>query len=135
MSVRIFVGVSGNDEDLEFQAVLHYSLEKYASEPIDLTWMRFERDPSSFWYSDPNKKKGWRTDWWATPFSALRWGIPEACNFEGKAIYMDVDMIAMDDIAKLWNQEITIRGNAVEAGSDLCDGLRQCQDEEAAAAN
>ncbi len=107
MSVRIFIGVSGNNEDLEFQSVLHYSLEKYASEPLDITWMRLSRDPSSFWYSDPQKKLGWRTETWATPFSALRWGIPAACNFEGKAIYMDIDMIAMDDIAKLWNQPIT----------------------------
>lgn len=107
MTVRIFVGVSANDEDLEFQAVLHYSLEKHASEPIDLIWMRLSRDVSSFWYADPQRKLGWRTDRWATPFSALRWGIPAACNFEGKAIYMDVDMIAMADIAELWNQEFT----------------------------
>jgi hypothetical protein len=107
MTVRLFVGVGGNDEDLEFQAVLHYSLEKYASEPIDLTWMRLSRDPTSFWYSDPQRKKGWRTEKWATPFSALRWGIPAFCNFEGKAIYMDVDMIPKADIAELWNQPIT----------------------------
>jgi hypothetical protein len=107
LTVKLFVGVSGNDEDLEFQAVLHYSLEKHASEPIDLTWMRLSRDGASFWFADPQKKIGWRTDKWATPFSALRWGVPAACNFEGKAIYMDVDMIAMDDIAKLWNQDIT----------------------------
>ena len=107
MTVRLFVGVGGNDEDLEFQAVLHYSLEKYASEPIDLIWMRLSRDPSSFWYSDPQRKLGWRTEKWATPFSALRWGIPAFCNFEGKAIYMDVDMIPKADIAELWNQEIT----------------------------
>jgi hypothetical protein len=119
MAVRIFVGVSGNDEDLEFQAVLHYSLEKHASEPIDLTWMRLSRDPSSFWYSDPKHKLGWRTDQWATPFSALRWGVPEACNFEGKAIYMDVDMIAMDDIAKLWNQEI-IQGAMLSKPEAIC---------------
>lgn len=107
MTVRVFVGCSANDEDLEFCAVLHYSLEKHASEPIDLIWMRLSRDPTSFWYADPQRKLGWRTDRWATPFSALRWGIPTACNFEGKAIYMDVDMIAMADIAELWNQEFT----------------------------
>jgi hypothetical protein len=107
MTVRVFVGVSGNDEDLEFQAVLHYTLEKYASEPIDLIWLRLSRDVSSFWYSDPQRKFGWRTDRWATPFSALRWGIPAACNFEGKAIYLDVDMVLKADIAELWHQEIT----------------------------
>ena len=46
---------------------------------------------------------------WATPFSVFRWAIPHVCNFEGKAIYMDVDMIARDDIAKLWNQQIPKR--------------------------
>jgi hypothetical protein len=43
---------------------------------------------------------------WATPFSVFRWAIPHVCNFEGKAIYMDVDMIARADIASLWNQEM-----------------------------
>jgi hypothetical protein len=125
MTVRLFVGVGGNDEDLEFQAVLHYSLEKHATEPIDLTWMRLSRDPQSFWYADPQKKLGWRTDRWATPFSALRWGIPAACNWEGKAIYMDVDMIACDDIAKLWNQEIT-QGAMLSKPEAICVTVYDC---------
>jgi len=104
--IRIFIGCSANDEDLEFQAVVHHSLQRHASEPLDITWMRLSRDPSSFWYSDPQANKGWCTKGWATPFSALRWGIPAACNFEGKAIYMDLDMIAKADIAGLWNHEI-----------------------------
>lgn len=117
--IRIFVGVSGNDEDIEFQAVLHYSLLKHASQPLDLTWMRLSRDPSSFWYSDPQRKLGWRTDKWATPFSALRWGIPAACDFKGKAIYMDVDMIAMADIAELWNQDFTT-GSMISKPEAIC---------------
>ena len=125
MTIRLFVGVGGNDEDLEFQAVLHYSLDKYASEPIDLTWMRLSRDPNSFWYSDPQKKKGWRTDRWATPFSALRWGIPAVCNYEGKAIYMDVDMIAMADIAELWNQPIT-SGAMLSKPEAICVTMYDC---------
>jgi hypothetical protein len=103
--IRVFVGVSANDEDLEFASVLHYSLEKYASEPLDIHWMRLSRNPKSFWYSDPQKGRGWCTRQWATPFSALRWGVPAFCNYEGKAIYLDIDMILMDDIAKLWNQD------------------------------
>src|SRR5215475_7943076 len=125
MAIRIFVGVGGNDEDLEFQAALHYSLEKHASEPIDLTWMRLSRDPKSFWYADPRMKRGWRTDRWATPFSALRWGIPAACGFEGKAIYMDVDMIAMADIAELWDQEIT-SGAMLSKPSAICVTMYDC---------
>lgn len=105
-TVRIFVGTPANNEDLECQAVLDYSLRKHASLPLDITWMMLSSDISSFWYSDPKTRKGWNTQTWATPFSALRWGIPAACGFEGRAIYMDSDMIAMADIAELWTQPI-----------------------------
>jgi hypothetical protein len=30
--------------------------------------------------------------------------VPAACDYQGKAIYLDVDMIAMTDIAQLWDQ-------------------------------
>lgn len=105
-AIRIFVGCSANDEDLESQAVLDYTLNKHTSWPLDITWMKLSRDPASFWYSDPQSGKGWCTKGWATPFSALRWGIPAFCEFKGRAIYMDSDMIIMADIAALWNQTI-----------------------------
>lgn len=125
--IRIFIGCSGNDEDLEFQAVLHYSLEKYASEPLDITWMRLSRDPSSFWFADPQKRLGWCTESWATPFSALRWGIPAACNFEGRAIYMDLDMIARADIAELWHHEIPNGFAMVSKPEAICVTLYDCE--------
>lgn len=101
--IRIFVGCSANGEDAEAQAMLEYSLRHYASEPIEITWMMLTRDKDSPWYSAPNA--GWNTQLWATPFSVFRWSIPHACDYQGKAIYMDVDMIARADIAHLWNQE------------------------------
>jgi hypothetical protein len=127
--IRIFVGTSANDEDLEAQAVFEYSLRKHhPADDIDLTWMRLSRDPSSFWYSNPEKNEGWTTKTWATPFSALRWGIPAACNYQGKAIYTDCDMIVMDDITKLWNQEFQ-PGKVVIAKGDgitFCTMLMDC---------
>lgn len=104
--VRIFVGTPANNEDLECQAVLSWSLHKFASGPLDITWMMLSRDPASFWFSNPNPRQGWNTKTWATPFSALRWGIPAACDYEGRAIYMDSDQIALADIYDLWNQPI-----------------------------
>jgi hypothetical protein len=114
--IRIFVGTPANNEDLESQSVLEYGLRKHASEPIDLTWMKLSTDPKSFWYSNPRRNEGWLTRGWATPFSALRWGIPAACNWEGRAIYMDIDMIPMADIAELWNSKIN--GNAFCVAKD-----------------
>ena len=125
--IRVFVGYSGNDEDLEFASVLHFSIETQASRPIDLTWMRLSRDPSSFWFSDPQKKKGWRTDMWATPFSALRWGIPAVCGFEGKAIYCDIDMIWMADVAELWDQKIPEGYGMLAKPEAPCVTLYDCE--------
>jgi hypothetical protein len=127
-SVRIFVGCPANNEDLECQAVLDYSLRKRASQPLDITWMMLSRDPESFWFSDPRStpRRGWNTKTWATPFSPLRWGIPAACNYEGKAIYMDCDQIALADIADLWNQPIPDGRALLMKGAASCVMLMDC---------
>lgn len=113
--VRIFVGTPANNEDLECQAVLDYTLRYHTDENIEIHWMMLSRDPASPWYANGTEKKGWQTHWgpdgkgggkWATPFSPLRWGIHAACNYSGKAIYMDCDMIALADIGELWDQKI-----------------------------
>lgn len=104
--IRIFVGCSANGEDAEAAAMLEYSLRKYASDRLEINWMKLSRDPSSPWYSNPAKREGWNTVGWATPFSAFRWAIPHVCGYQGKGIYMDVDMVALDDIAKLNSQPI-----------------------------
>lgn len=117
MTVRIFVGCSANGEDVEAQGMLEYSLRKFASQPIEINWMKLTRDKNSPWYSNPAANEGWNTVGWATPFSAFRWAIPHVCNFEGKAIYMDVDMAALDDIVKLGTQSHP-QGKAILAKDD-----------------
>lgn len=104
--IRIFVGTPANNEDLEWQAVLDYALRSLSKDVLDITWMMLSRDPASFWFSNPQKEKGWRTRGWATPFTGLRWGIPHYCGFKGRAIYMDSDVIPKSDIGELWRQEI-----------------------------
>jgi hypothetical protein len=124
--IRIFVGCAANNEDCESQAVLEYTLRKHHSsqhnlEPIQIEWMMQSRDPTSFWH-------GWNTATWATPFSGFRWGVPARCNFEGKAIYLDSDMIVMDDIAKLWYTPITARHALISKGANkrFCTTLFDC---------
>ena len=131
MTIRIFIGCSANGEDAEAQAMLEYTLRWYASEPLEITWMKLTHDPSSPWHSNPQKHEGWNTRGWATPFSAFRWAIPHVCNYEGKAIYMDVDMIARDDIANLWKQKIPDNAALLfeECKHILRDAAGLCQDE------
>lgn len=95
--IRVFVGCSANGEDAESQAVLEYTLRKHASRPVELTWMKQTHDRKSFWH-------GWNTSSWSTPFTGFRWGIPAACKYQGRAIYMDSDVIIMADIAELFDQ-------------------------------
>ena len=102
---KIFIGVDPNGCDIESQSVLEWSLRKHSSIDVEIEWMMLSRDPNSFWYSSGDGLEGWNTTNWATCFSAFRWGIPARCNFEGKAIYMDSDMIILDDIQNLWDQD------------------------------
>ena len=120
--IRIFIGTSPNGEDAEAEMVLEYSLRKHSSRPLDITWMRQSRDTRSIWHCG---RGGWRTDKWATPFTGFRWAIPEACNFQGKAIYMDVDMINLFDINELYS--LTFAENkAIMARSGLKSKYRLC---------
>jgi hypothetical protein len=133
--VKIFVGCPASNEDLECQAVLEYSIRKNTTRDVAITWMMLSRDPNSFWYSDPQARKGWNTKTWATPFSPLRWGIPAACNYEGRAIYMDSDQIAMADMGELWDQSFPAGKSVLAKGlpSDMiscvmlfdCAGIRK----------
>lgn len=96
--IRIFVGCAPNHDDAESQVVLEWSIRKHASRPVEITWMMLSKDPESPFY-------GWDTAQWVTPFSGLRWAVPELCGFEGRAIYCDSDVIFLDDPAKLFDQE------------------------------
>ena len=120
--IRIFVGCASGD-DLESQAVLEYSLRSRASRPVEIVWMQQSRDPASPYFV--GKPDGWNTKAWSTPFSGFRWAIPEICGFEGEAIYMDSDMIVLDDIAKLWDQKFEPGKLLLAKGGDA-DAWRFC---------
>lgn len=94
--IRLFVGTSPGD-DLESQAVVEYTARQYCSLPLDITWMVQARKGD--W-------SGWKTASWRTPFTGYRWGIPAACGFKGRAIYIDSDFIIRADLAELWTQPI-----------------------------
>lgn len=123
-TIKIFVGCDPNNSDLEQMMVLDYSIHKHTREPVEIIWMQLSRDPNSFWYSNPETGEGWNTSKWATPFSGFRWAIPEYCSFKGRAIYMDADMVVLDDIAKLWQHPIT--GESVVAAKGDGDLMRLC---------
>lgn len=118
MTIRMFIGTSSNGEDAEAEMVYEYSIRKNTSEDVNITWMRQTHDVESVW-------GGWNTHRWSTPFSGYRWGIPAACNFEGRAIYTDLDMINFRDIADLWNTDLKNKPIAARRGKRF-DGHEFC---------
>lgn len=128
--IKIFVGCDPNNCDLEQMMVLDYSIHKHTKQPVEIVWMQLSRNPNSFWYSNPEKGEGWHTELWPTPFSGFRWAIPEYCGFEGRAIYMDADMIVLSDLAELWQHPISKKAIVAAKGKKqikrLCTSLWDC---------
>lgn len=118
--IRIFIGCAPDGHDAESQGVIEHSIRSRSSEPVDITWMIPTRETRSHWY-------GWDMSRWATPFSGFRWAVPFACSFEGRAIYMDSDLVVLGDIAELWNLELG-PGQVVAARSPtrFCVALWDC---------
>lgn len=106
----MFIGTSANGEDKEIEMAYEYTLRKNCSRDLDITWMRQTPDTDSIW-------GGWQTQMWSTPFSGFRWAIPEACGFEGRAIYTDVDQLNFKDIAELHDMNMHGKPFAARVGN------------------
>jgi len=96
--IRVYVGCASNNEDLDSQAVLEWSIRKNTKREVQIVWMQQTNNPENPLY-------GWNSREWATPFSAFRWAVPHLAGYQGKAIYTDSDVIFMADIGELYDQQ------------------------------
>lgn len=89
--IRIFVGA--DDSQMVAAHVLEYSIRKHTDHPVQFFCMRNMPVPPP---RHPKNRPG-------TGFSFNRFLIPKLAGYEGKALYIDADMLVFDDIAGLWN--------------------------------
>jgi hypothetical protein len=91
--IRVFIGHDPR-EAVAF-GVLSHSIHARASRPVSIapvmlsqlgTDYRRERNPLQ-----------------STDFSFSRFLVPYLCGYEGWAVFMDCDMLMLDDVAKLWD--------------------------------
>ena len=89
-TIRVFVGCE--DSQMIAAQVLAHSIRKHTDHPVDIFFMNNSavRQPR-----DSANRPG-------TGFSFNRFLIPRLCGFEGKAIYLDADMLVFEDIVNLW---------------------------------
>ena len=123
--IKMFIGSSSKGEDADIEMAYEYSLRENCSEELTIEWMRQSDDPNSYWGC-------WQTHTWPTPFSGFRWGIAEFCNFEGRAIYTDCDMINFKDMVDLftvdmYNKPIAARKGQRFGGHEFCVMVFDCE--------
>lgn len=100
--LRVFIGTSPGGQDNEACAVLEASLRRRASVPVELSWLRPSEDPKS-------PTGGWNSEQWRTPWTALRWAVPELCAWRGRAMYLDCPAVVTGDVRELAEAEIPSR--------------------------
>lgn len=91
--INIFIGYDSK-EKVAFN-VLSYSILKNSSQPVAITPIYL-----------PNIKGVFdreRNSLSSTEFSFSRFIIPHLMDYNGWAIFMDCDMLMVDDVSKLWN--------------------------------
>ena len=95
--LKIFIGWDSR-EDIAYQ-VAKLSIEQHASVPVEIVPLKQKK----------LKKEGlyWRkVDKLAsTEFTFTRFLVPELCEFNGWALFIDCDFVFLDDVKKLFDQK------------------------------
>ena len=90
--IRIFVGYDPR-ETVAFH-VLSHSIHSRASVPVSVTPLMLDQLDGLMWRERHNLQ--------STDFSFSRFLVPYLCHYEGWAVFMDCDMLMLDDVANLW---------------------------------
>lgn len=90
--IRVFIGFDAR-EAVAF-SVLSYSIHARASLPVSIAPLMLSQLRDTCWRE--------RHPLQSTDFSFSRFLTPYCCDFSGWSIFMDCDMLARDDLAKLW---------------------------------
>jgi len=90
--IRVFVGYDSR-EAVAF-SVLAHSINSRASQPVSITPVMLSQLRATFRREHHALQ--------STQFSFSRFLVPYLCDYEGWAIFMDCDMLMLDDTAKLW---------------------------------
>lgn len=91
--IRVFVGF--DEKQSVTYNVLQHSINSRSTSPVSITQVRLRQLQEIFHRE--------RSPLQSTDFSFSRFLVPYLCNYEGWAIFMDCDMLFLDDITKLWN--------------------------------
>jgi lipopolysaccharide biosynthesis glycosyltransferase len=90
--VRVFIGFDER-ETVAFNVLAH-SIQSLSSKPVAITPIALHQLNGVF--------KRERNPLQSTDFSFSRFLAPYLCDYQGWSLFLDCDMLFLDDIAKLW---------------------------------
>ncbi len=90
--IRVFIGFD-TVEAVAYNVLAH-SIQARASQPVSITPLMLTQ------LSGVMTRE--RHELQSTDFSFSRFLVPYLCDFEGWALFMDCDMLVLDDMAELW---------------------------------
>lgn len=95
--MKIFIGWDSR-EDIAYQ-VAKKSIEDLASGPVEIIPLKQHelRDQGLYWREIDKLA--------ATEFTFTRFLIPELCDYDEWALFIDCDFVALDDVKKLFSQK------------------------------
>ncbi len=96
--IKIYLGTQA-EQNLA-TAVLSYSIVSHTRQPVQITPLYQAVEAANIQIPTPqNPQLKPRT-----PFTFQRFAIPALCQYQGKAIYLDSDMLVFRDISEIWQQ-------------------------------
>jgi len=113
--VRVYVG--SEEPQMLAVKVLEYSIRRHASMTVEV--MPLHRADIRFPMPRDARNKP------RTPFSFLRFTIPQLAGYRGRAIYLDSDMLVFKDIRQLWS--LPFAGAQLLAAREPGDSARKPQ--------
>jgi len=100
MSNRIFIGWDSRFP--EPALVLEYSLRRRSSIPLDIRFLDARHLADCHGFRLPADKLA------STEFTYSRFLVPWLCGYEGKALFLDNDMVCLGDVAELFALPMTV---------------------------
>jgi hypothetical protein len=91
--IRVFIGY--DEREAAAFSVLSSSIHRHASRPVAIAPVMLSELCGVFQRE--------RNPLQSTDFSFSRFLVPWLCDYQGWALFMDCDMLARDDLAKLWD--------------------------------
>lgn len=90
--IRVFIGFD-TVETVSYHVLVH-SIQARCSEPVSITPLMLSQLSGVMTRERHNLQ--------STEFSFSRFLVPHLCDYEGWALFMDCDMLVLDDMADLW---------------------------------